>query len=268
MSPPINLDGDTVDAITIDGESVSEVTVGGDVVFITGPPDKQNLQSRYPASSFSLSDGDTISSAWTDTQGSFDAAVNGSPTYRSSATPSGDPAVEFAGSSYFDTGFIQDTTESRSLYVVRLVDDTANFNVVYGAEGSNNGTLNASYYRKEDNDTRRALYANGNGTFGTMTRGSFVIDSLIANNGTLEWYVDGSTLGTVEYTGSGSIGFADFIGARSLGGGADLQFEGQIADILRYDVSHGDQTRSDVETFLNDEYSVFLLVPESHISAR
>lgn len=33
MSPPINLDGDTVDAITMDGDSVSEVTVDGDTVF-------------------------------------------------------------------------------------------------------------------------------------------------------------------------------------------------------------------------------------------
>jgi len=33
MTPPINIDGSTVDAITIDGTSVSEVTVGGDVVF-------------------------------------------------------------------------------------------------------------------------------------------------------------------------------------------------------------------------------------------
>jgi len=255
MSPPINLDGDTVDAITIDGESVSEVTVGGDVVFITGPPDKQNLQSRYPASSFSLSDGDTISSAWTDTQGSFDAAVNGSPTYRSSATPSGDPAVEFAGSSYFDTGFVQNTDNTRSLYVVRRADSTGSFNTIYGAEGS--GGLNADYLRKEDNGDRRAVYANGNTTFGTMTTGSFVIDSLIADGSTLNWYVNGSNVGSVSYTGQGSIGFNDYIAARNATGSADLQFSGEIADILRYTVGHSSSTRSDVESFLNSEYSVF-----------
>jgi len=33
MSPPINLDGDTVDAITMDGDSVGEVTVDGSTVF-------------------------------------------------------------------------------------------------------------------------------------------------------------------------------------------------------------------------------------------
>lgn len=33
MTPPINLDGDTVDAITMDGDSVSEVTVDGSAVF-------------------------------------------------------------------------------------------------------------------------------------------------------------------------------------------------------------------------------------------
>jgi len=33
MTPPINIDGDTVEAITIDGTSVSEVTVDGSTVF-------------------------------------------------------------------------------------------------------------------------------------------------------------------------------------------------------------------------------------------
>jgi len=37
MTPPINIGGDTVEAITIDGTSVGEVTVGGDVVFSTIP---------------------------------------------------------------------------------------------------------------------------------------------------------------------------------------------------------------------------------------
>lgn len=37
MTPPINIGGDTVEAITIDGTSVGEVTVGGDVVFSTTP---------------------------------------------------------------------------------------------------------------------------------------------------------------------------------------------------------------------------------------
>jgi hypothetical protein len=37
MTPPINIDGSTVDAVTIDGSSVSEVTVDGDTVFGGGP---------------------------------------------------------------------------------------------------------------------------------------------------------------------------------------------------------------------------------------
>jgi len=37
MSPPINLDGNTVDAITMDGDSVSEVTVDGSAVFSAIP---------------------------------------------------------------------------------------------------------------------------------------------------------------------------------------------------------------------------------------
>jgi len=37
MSPPINIDGSTVDAITIDGSSVNEVTVDGEAVFSAIP---------------------------------------------------------------------------------------------------------------------------------------------------------------------------------------------------------------------------------------
>jgi len=255
MSPPIDIDGSEIQKATIDGQIVSEITIDGQEAF-DPIPDSDNLQSRYPASTFSLSEGDTISSAWTDTQGSFDAAVNGSPTYRSSATPSGDPAVEFAGSSYFDTGFVQNTDNTRSLYVVRRADSTSSFNTIYGAEDSS-GTLNADYLRKEDNGFRRALYSDGNTTFGTMTTGSFVIDSLIADGSTLNWYVNGSNVGSVSYTGQGSIRFNDYIAARNANGSANLQFIGEIADILRYTVGHSSSTRSDVESFLNSEYSVF-----------
>jgi len=44
MTPPINIDGDTVEAITIDGTSVSEVTVDGSTVF-GGIPD--SVLTRY-----------------------------------------------------------------------------------------------------------------------------------------------------------------------------------------------------------------------------
>jgi len=39
MTPPINIDGSTVDAITIDGTEVTEVTAEGEVVFGSAIPD-------------------------------------------------------------------------------------------------------------------------------------------------------------------------------------------------------------------------------------
>jgi hypothetical protein len=44
MSPPINIDGSTVDAITIDGTDVSEVTVDGSAVFAATP---DSVVSQY-----------------------------------------------------------------------------------------------------------------------------------------------------------------------------------------------------------------------------
>jgi len=47
MSPPINIDGSTVDAITIDGDSVSEVTVDGSAVFNAIPDSVGNPDYRW-----------------------------------------------------------------------------------------------------------------------------------------------------------------------------------------------------------------------------
>jgi len=48
MTPPVNIDGSTVDAITIDGDSVSEVTVDGSTVFSAIP---DSVVSRDPDNS-------------------------------------------------------------------------------------------------------------------------------------------------------------------------------------------------------------------------
>jgi hypothetical protein len=70
MTPPINIDGSTVNAITIDGDSVSEVTVDGSTVFGGGIPDNK-LTYRWPTDSGS---GSTL----IDTLQNKDFTINGS----------------------------------------------------------------------------------------------------------------------------------------------------------------------------------------------
>jgi len=76
MSPPINLDGNSVDAITMDGDSVSEVTVDGSTVFGNAIPDAVVSQYKY--------EDDSDTTVAVDSVGSNDANINGA-SYSSTA---------------------------------------------------------------------------------------------------------------------------------------------------------------------------------------
>jgi len=91
MSPPINLDGDTVDAITMDGDSVSEVTVDGSAVF-SAIPDSGVLRYDFEDDSDTTSFVDSFENGNTGTNqggtfdtdskfGSFALRLNGSSAY-------------------------------------------------------------------------------------------------------------------------------------------------------------------------------------------
>jgi len=85
MSPPINLDGDTVDAITMDGDSVGEVTVDGSTVFSTIPDD---LLNQWVVENFA--------SPWPDEIGNADMSVSGLST----ATIDGETLVSGDGTDH------------------------------------------------------------------------------------------------------------------------------------------------------------------------
>jgi len=94
MSPPINIDGSTVDAITIDGSSVNEVTVDGSAVFAATP---NSAILRYPL------DDDSDTSTATDVWNSNNGSINGA-TYNSSSA-FGSNALSFDGSNdYVEIG--------------------------------------------------------------------------------------------------------------------------------------------------------------------
>jgi hypothetical protein len=217
-------------------------------------PDSGNLGSDYNANSFSLSDGDAITSDWTDGAGSFDAKPLNTPTYRTNQV-NGEPAVEFTGSEYFETGFNQDTNQNRTLYLVCKFDLQNNNGFFYGAQdtaGSGNrtsmGHSGSNYF---------ASYGDGFNSDTAVDGSKYVLFESVANNGTLTWFADGTKLSSISYTGQGTHAYADYIGARNRDGSPDLKVDGKVARILRYETAHGSTTRNDVRDYLNDIYSVF-----------
>lgn len=90
MTPPINIDGSTVNAITIDGTDVSEVTVDGEVVFGNAIPDPDI--ARWAAEN---DNGDT--SVLFDSVGSFDGTAVDSPSYDPSGGNDGNGAYSLNG---------------------------------------------------------------------------------------------------------------------------------------------------------------------------
>jgi len=120
MTPPINIDGSTVNAITIDGTSVKEVTVDGSTVFGSIPDSVVQQLDAQELSGFS--DGDTIST-WTATVG-VDGSASGNPTYRDSAINS-NAAVEFDGDDFFEVLLGTQTQPFTIIAVSNLDDQTA-----------------------------------------------------------------------------------------------------------------------------------------------
>ena len=218
-------------------------------------PDSGNLQSQYVASSFSLNDGDAINSAWEDKQGNFDASVFGSPVYRASAA-NGEPVVEFDGSNdYFDTGFAQDTNNARSIYIVTLTDVNDVTGFAYGSFD-----LSGSTNRTSVGQTSPDYFSSYGDTFngsGTATTSAFELYEVNTGSGSGEMFINGSSQHTFSYTGQGTSPYSDLIGARNKDGSPSSYWDGQIAEILRYTVSHDSTTASNVRYYLNDKYALY-----------
>jgi len=138
MTPPINIDGSTVGAITIDGTDVSEVTVDGSTVFGNAIPDAQNLQANLDAQALSLSDQDAVD-PWSDESGNnndFDGF--NSPIYETDIVGS-NPAVLGDGSSHYF---------QRS----NLLGDVFSFYLVFVTSNSSDSMETVATYHNFDSD--------------------------------------------------------------------------------------------------------------------
>jgi len=200
MSPPINLDGDTVDAITMDGDSVSEVTVDRDVVFDPGPPDTVTYQ--WTASTFSAGDAD-----WTDDIQSKPMALTGDPQAvtlsNGGAAVKGDDtdhglasipdtlngvtqayefSIQYSHSNLGIWGVLTNSNVSR--YELQLnVDETFS---------TDNGNLTFVLRDEDDNKLKAAPTTNPNLDDGNVHKVS--IDVVDSSQNDLDIYIDGSSV--------------------------------------------------------------------------
>lgn len=88
MTPPINIDGSTVDAITIDGTEVTEVTADGEVVFGSAIPDSAVSQFTFDEGT-----GTTVTNEYSSKP---DGALNGA-SWVSDSNLTGDYGINFDG---------------------------------------------------------------------------------------------------------------------------------------------------------------------------
>lgn len=238
-------------------QSLNNVEIVNGVVMLeeTEIPDTGNLQSHYVASEIDANDGDAIST-WPDSAGSYDA-TGGSPIYRDNAL-NGEPVLEFDGSGdVLDTGYVQNTDDPRSIYAVITVNSTnaGAWSRFYGAYDSS-GDGNRTYMAKSDGDEYAVLYGTGSNLTGSFVMDSWRVHSFVAGSGSAELFDNQTSVGTVTYSGNGSVGYSDAIGAYNDDGSFDSYTEFRIAELLRYNVDHESSTRMEVEAYLNNKYGV------------
>lgn len=137
MTPPINIDGSTVDAITIDGTEVTEVTADGEVVFGSAIPDSAIHRWQFSAGSGSTA---------TDSIGTNDGTITGA-VWVSDAAWQGGATLDFDG-----------TDDHVSLSNIPEVGATnQQFCVTATVELDTTGSQELIWVQSDGNDDRSAL---------------------------------------------------------------------------------------------------------------
>jgi len=238
MSPPINLDGDTVDAITIDGSSVNEVTVDGEAVFSAIP---DSAVHQYDASTLSLSDGDSVSS-WTDSIGTADASAVGGPTFQDNSL-NGLPVVDFDGDDSFDASFSLSQPYSMTVVVeLDIADGSYLWSSDTGGSHPHLQNLDSSTIRW---DAGSQLDFNVNDY-----TGNYIIFTSIYNGSNSVLRRNGSSVGTGN-AGTDGISSNFHIGERR-----GSKMNGRIAELVVYNDDISGQVATNEEQRLSDKWGV------------
>lgn len=239
MTPPINIGGDTVEAITIDGTSVGEVTVGGDVVFSTTPD--AGLLHNYDFSA------DSATTSLVEDQKNGGDLDSGSIT--EFGTINGKQAGSFAESDSIAGDFDTTLSEPYDVYVVGRFDSLPK---------DNNIPIDGFA------EFVHAVWAQdpGSGLVWSVFQGSEINSSTGAdtNNHIFTTQLDGTDTHRVDQIEvvSGDAGTNDLSGLtvgddhEARNNGADAT----IGQILVYDPTVSGYSVSDVESYLIDRWGL------------
>jgi len=217
MTPPINIDGSTVGAITIDGTDVSEVTVDGSTVFGNAIPDGR--VGNFDATQLNLSDGSDVD-AWPDEigdVGDLSQSDNGrTPSYDVDAI-NGNAAVEFADD-FYDVDTATQITQPIYLFVVYNNDDNNSARFIHIHHDSGNT------FRAEEQSDGSLYFGAGNGNITGGSVNSFnhvVVYGVESGSGFIR--LDGTQVA------SGSIGTNSINGTYDVGNnGFDAYADGSV----------------------------------------
>jgi len=233
MTPPINIDGDTVEAITMDGTSVSEVTVDGDTVFGAIP---DSVVSYYK---FNDNSDTTVA---IDSVGSNDGTING-PTYTTAAIE-GDNSLQYDRSDDFvNLGNDSSFDYNGSAVSLSIGINTTNTSDKMTLWNSRDGSTRESWQNLNINSdgTLAVALRDGDGNIlgsstssapGVRDGNDHFITAAIDDGNNVRFYVDGSLFEEVSFGSANAFSqVTDIYLGRRLDG--PLPFDG-ILDVASY----------------------------------
>jgi len=264
MTPPINLDGDTVDSITIDGTDVSEVTVDGTQV-VSAIPD--SVIHHYNPGNFTTSN-------WSDEIGSSDISTISGLIFNSSGFSnnggvSGDGTDHGLSNTMGNFGSSRDTDFAISV-PFNTSDDgamllghdesgvsarTLELGVGVSFHGASSGEL--SFSLRDSNGNKLSAATSGH-TFNDSNDHHLILNKTSNSAGGLEFYVDDMTtdVGSNHVdTGFGNATVQDFDGemgyfCRSQSGSPGLKINALMGNIRWFDNSLTENDRKGVDSSL------------------
>lgn len=195
--------------------------------------------NQYDATQLSLSDGDSVST-WADAIGNADATAGTAPTYRPTEI-NGNPAVEYTGSEWLDTGLSLDTDQNQAvLAVIRYPSE--GLRTYFGALDSESSR--AHWQHNESPDRVSAGYGDSEvGGIEINGVGNNIIIGGWGDSGTFRHRFNGSEIGTFSYVSGGTVSASAYLGARNFDGSASREYVGVIGEVVRYQ----DPTLSDLQ---------------------
>jgi hypothetical protein len=237
MTPPINIDGDTVEAITMDGTSVSEVTVDGDTVFGAIPDSAltQDLVAWYR-----FEDGDardytaTLNANFADTT-AYDGTVNGA-TFQSSGGVTDFESGSNSGAFDFDADNIEVSLPTYSQLSVSVWVNWDDLNTEFLGPFDTFGNIRPHQFTFEDDggDTDVLACSTPDGTFqfGSVSPNEWTHLLATYDGSTVTTYLNGSQANSGSASFSANLSEVG-IGAR-FGDVTSVVTDGRIDDVRVY----------------------------------